>query len=664
MNKLLILLLLVSLNFYGQQIHDIDVKELEANLRIDPLKKVVRGEVEIAFVVKNNSDSIAIDARKMTFSKVRLNKKEIPFEVSNTHLIIKSKFKKNKVNKVCFSYEAHPKSAMYFIDWNFKGNNGVGKKQIWTQGQGKYTSNWLPSFDDMNEKLIFNLNITFDKNYEVIANGKLIRKKAINDKELLWKYRMTKPMSSYLVALAIGKYAYKEEKSTSGTPLYMYYYPEDESKFESTYRYTARIFNYLETEIGVPYPWQNYKQIPVKDFLYAGMENTGTTIFSDAFVVDTVAFKNKNYVNVNAHELAHQWFGNLVTETHGTHHWLHEGFATYYALLAEKEVFGKDYYYHNLYKTANQLMAAQKNDTIPLKNPKASSLTFYQKGAWALHILREQVGNAAFKQAVTRYLNQNQFKNVETNDFLGVLSEISKKDLTAFEETWLESAVLDETAMKKSLAKNASVRCLLNLNDSITVSEDCTLDDRYLTEKLFSIQKDSIAFNSLRQKLLKSSHIKARTALSGIPQRIPVTQQQAFEKLLDDPSYTTVENALFNLWNNFPLKRKTYLLKTQHKIGYNDKNIRILWLALTLNTEGFNTQDYQSYYNELVRYTDPMYHFEVRRNAFLYLSRIKAFNSNAYSNLEDGTQHHNWRFRSFCSKLKKELDEQRQNTTE
>ena len=149
---------------------------------------------------------------------------------------------------------------MYFIDWNLKVKNGAGNKQIWTQGQGKYTSNWLPSFDDMNEKLIFNLNITFNKDYEVIANGKLMKKKAINNKEFLWKYRMTKPMSSYLVALAIGKYNYKEEKSTNGTPLYMYYYPEDESKFESTYRYTARIFNYLEQEIGVPYPWQNYKQ--------------------------------------------------------------------------------------------------------------------------------------------------------------------------------------------------------------------------------------------------------------------------------------------------------------------------------------------------------------------------------------------------------------------
>ena len=130
------------------------------------------------------------------------------------------------------------------------------------------------------------------------------------------------------------------------------------------------MFDFLEEEIGVRYPWQNYKQVPVKDFLYAGMENTSATIFSDAFVVDSTAFVDKNYVNVNAHELAHQWFGDLVTETHGTHHWLQEGFATYYALLAEKDIFGDDYYYHKLYETSQQLVKAQETDTIPLMNSK------------------------------------------------------------------------------------------------------------------------------------------------------------------------------------------------------------------------------------------------------------------------------------------------------
>ena len=96
------------------------------------------------------------------------------------------------------------------------------------------------------------------------------------------------------------------------------------------------------------YPWKIYRQIPVRDFLYAGMENTTSTIFSQDFVVDSIGFNDKNYINVNAHELAHQWFGDLITSQSSKHHWLQEGFATYYALLAERQLFGDDYFYEAL----------------------------------------------------------------------------------------------------------------------------------------------------------------------------------------------------------------------------------------------------------------------------------------------------------------------------
>ena len=159
---------------------------------------------------------------------------------------------------------------------------------------------------------------------------------------------MVNPISSYLVALAAGTYKKDIMTTASGVPIELYYYPRDSAKVSATYRYTQQIFDFLEAEIMVPYPWQNYKEVPVKDFLYAGMENASATIFSDNLMVDDTAFIDRNFVNVNAHELAHQWFGDMVTETSGTHHWLQEGFATYYALLAEKSIFGEDYYYWQL----------------------------------------------------------------------------------------------------------------------------------------------------------------------------------------------------------------------------------------------------------------------------------------------------------------------------
>ncbi|MFK7750446.1 MAG: M1 family metallopeptidase, partial [Kordia sp.] len=344
--------------------------------------------VTYEFEILKDTDSIYLDYREVEHYEVHKKTFKGSVEDLADKLVFKSHFKKGEKHSLNLVWFTRPKKAMYFIDWNEKN----GRKQVWTQGQGKYTSNWLPSLDDVNDKIEFDFTITFDKDYEVIANGKLIKKEIVNDSLVKWQYDMKQPMSSYLAAIAIGKYKKKTLTSESGIPIELYYYPEDEAKFEPTYRHTKRIFDFLEHEIGVPYPWQNYKQVPVKDFLYSGMENTTTTIFSDSFVIDSIGFVDKNYVNVNAHELAHQWFGDLVTAKSGKHHWLQEGFATYYALLAEKEIFGDDYFYWTLFKSAMQLKALNDGKGESLLNPKASSLTFYQKGAWALHVLRAKVG--------------------------------------------------------------------------------------------------------------------------------------------------------------------------------------------------------------------------------------------------------------------------------
>ena len=332
---LLLLFTFFSFLVTAQQTDVVDFKMINSRLTIIPEQGKVIGFNTVTFEILKDTDSIYLDAVDMTFSEVSLDFKEVTYKNQDNKFWVKYPFKKGENYRVKFKHIVSPKKAMYIVkrneDW-----------QIWTQGQGKYTSNWLPSIDDMNDKIEFDLNITYDKDYTVVANGKLTGKQ-INESTITWHYDMLQPMSSYLVALAIGEYDKKEITSKSGIPIQLYYYPEDSAKVEPTYRYTTQMFDFLEEEIGMPYPWQNYKQVPVKDFLYSGMENTSCTIFSDDFMIDEVGFVDKNYVNVNAHELAHQWFGDLVTETSGIHHWLQEGFATYYALLAERDIFGYDY---------------------------------------------------------------------------------------------------------------------------------------------------------------------------------------------------------------------------------------------------------------------------------------------------------------------------------
>ncbi|MBJ6369378.1 M1 family metallopeptidase [Snuella sedimenti] len=638
----------------AQQTSTVDFKKATVKVSVLPETRTVNGFVAYDFVMLRDADSVYIDAIDMQFEQVLLGKSKLQFYNDGKKLWLKQALKKDSTYHVSFNYKAVPKKAMYFIGWNSDADvaSHIVKKQVWTQGQGKYTSNWLPSFDDMNEKVEFDLSITFDKNYEVIANGNLINQQ-INDSTTTWHYDMQEHMSSYLLALAIGKYDKYSAVSKSGVPLEMYYYPEDSLKMEPTYRYTKDIFDFLEAEIGVPYPWQNYKQVPVKDFLYAGMENTSLTIFSDAFVVDSIGFIDKNYVNVNAHELAHQWFGNLVTEVSGTHHWLQEGFATYYALLAERSIFGDDYYYWRLYEYAQELLQQDNSgQNTSLLDPKSSSTTFYKKGAWVLHMLCEQIGVKAFKLAVSNYLKTHKFKNVETSDFIEEVEAVSGNDLSEFVSIWLESLAFPYNDAMESLKKSHFIQEYLMVDCEVLTSKCYD----YLTSDVSDEAKAKIILQHpiIIKKEDFNNGLKVRQAIAQSVSEIPLEFKADYESFLEDNSYITIEVALINLWTNFPKERRRYLNITKNVLGFNDYNIRILWLTLALLTEDYQMERKQDYYNTLIDYTSPEYSFEIRKHAFQYLKWINACDDRCHKNLNQAMTHHVWHFSKFAKHLLKE----------
>ncbi|HKJ49721.1 MAG TPA: M1 family metallopeptidase, partial [Christiangramia sp.] len=613
------------------QSENFDFKNINAYVRIMPSTEMVTGDLTFNFEVLAQQDTLFIDGRKMQFTDVFLNGEPVNFSSDESGVYILSEFLPSENNELKLKYSVQPKSGMYFINWDYPELDD-SKKQVWTQGQGKYTSTWLPSLDDIKDKIEFDLSFEFPEEFHLVSNGELLSNNKLNDSIRLWEFDMDKPMSSYLVAVAAGKFNSREIESTTGDEISLYYRPDDSLKAESTYRHSKEIFDFLEEEIGVPYPWQNYSQVPALDFLYGGMENTGATIFSSSFVTDSIGFKDRNYVNVNAHELAHQWFGNLVTGESGKHHWLHEGFATYYALLAEKEIFGEDYYYWKLYETAETLK--ELSDTgkgESLLNPKASSLTFYQKGAWALHILREQVGEEAFKKGVKNYLELYSLKSVNTDNFLAEIEATSGQDLTQFKFDWLEQSAFKATQSLESLKRSEFITNYLN----IAALRETSLDQKYeyldkalqfpvndyigqeVVHQLAGLQSQQA--NDLYKKAFESNNIFVRQAIALTMQRIPEGLQSEFESLLNDESYLTIEAALYKLWEQNPGKRAEYLQQTLDLDGFYNKNIRMLWLTLNLVTPEFEADRNEEYYQELAGYAEPWQPFQIRENAFSYL---------------------------------------------
>ena len=645
------LLLLLSTITFAQQIQSVDFKLVHGQITINPKDKSVTGAVSYWFDVLKQIDTIRIDAQNMDFTDVEMNQKKIPFITDGKQILLISTFKKG-TNNISFNYVAKPKQTMYFI-----GSAANNNLQIWTQGQGKYTSHWFPSFDDVNEKVIFNLQVVFDSNYQVISNG-IIKSKVTNDSMTYWKFNMRKPMSSYLLMLAIGKFEKNSQKSKSGIPIEMYLEPKDVTKFEPTYRDSKTMFDFLEKEIGVKYPWEIYKQVPVREFLYAGMENTSATLFNTRYVVDSTGFEDRSYTNVNAHELAHQWFGNLVTAESGKHHWLQEGFATYYALLAEKEIYGEDYFYSKLYESAQQLKFASRTDTIPVLNAKASSLTFYQKGAWALFVLHEEVGDKAFKNAVKNYLKKHAFQTVNTQDLFAEIKKVSSYDLDNFSKVWLETTVFNTQQANSLLLKNKGIMILFEVDKlkSKPLSEKKDFFKKIMQSEVHFTVKEAI-LNQLKNEnweekktlftlALATKNVQLRQAVAASFNEIPESFRTQYETLLDDKSYQTQEIALYNLWNNFSEQRSQYLDKSKAWMGFNDFNLRTLWVTLALSTPNY-AFDKQALETELIQYSSIDYQANTRQNALEKLLFFKIINDVVLGNLVNATTHHMWQFSKF-----------------
>ncbi|MDA6070792.1 M1 family metallopeptidase [Flavobacterium sp. AC] len=635
---------------FAQQTKFVDFKSVNGQLKLNATEKSVSGTVVYQFDILNPIDTIKIDAKNMEFSHVQIDNKDVLFINTGKELQIISNFQKGEKH-LTFEYSAKPKQALYFV------NIENSEVQIWTQGQGRYTSNWFPSFDDVKEKVIFSLGITYDKDYQVVSNGILSEKKS-NGNSIHWQYRMENPMSSYLLMLAIGKYDKKEFRAKSKIPLEYYLENKDTNRFEPTYRYSKRIFDFLEKEIGVKYPWQVYREIPVRDFLYAGMENTTTTLFATRYVVDSIGFEDRNYTNVDAHELAHHWFGDLITAENSTHHWLQEGFATYYAALAEREIYGDDFFYSKLYQTAQQIKFASRSDTIPVLNAKASSLTFYEKGAWALFVLHESIGDKAFKKAIKSYLKKYAYQTVNTQNFFDEIRKVSNFDLEKFQKTWLESTAFDTPAANALLSKNKAIQVRLEVDKlkKTPLVEKQDFLRKTLESDVYESVKESIVSQiesekyedkkELLQVALQTNNIQVRQAVAASLSKIPEGFRIEYETLLNDKSYQTQEVVLYYLWKNFPDHRTEYLNKSKNWIGFNDYNLRTLWLSLALSTPNYsdNPEDLVS---ELIAFSSTKYEATTRQNALEKLLSFKIINDQVLSNLVNATTHHMWQFSKF-----------------
>jgi aminopeptidase N len=438
---------------------NIDVTHMKVEVKFDVYKKSVMGKVTHTFnILQNQVDTIFFDAPGIQIISATIDGKALSHTTLPEGVVVQcgldepiampiGRNKKPKTqHQIVFEYIAYPTKGIYFSGYTaangqpLLGNideSDMIRKQIWTQGQGIDNRHWIPMIDDRSDKYITETVVTHDSKHQVLSNGTLKSKKVNKDGTTTWHYALNQPHAGYLLMLGVGNYAVKNSKTALGTPMQFWYYPEHPEKVEPTSRYSEQIIDFLATETGIPYPWINYSQVMVQDFLYGAMENTSATTFGDFFWVDKRGFQDRNYVVVNAHEATHQWFGDFITGRHDGEQWLQESFATYYPGLFVGSVYGKDELDWYFRDQMNGAVAAGKANSLPVRHSASGSSRHYPKGASVLHMLRHVLGEDNFRRSINHYLQKHAFATVETWDLQKAIMDETGINMDWFFDQWI-----------------------------------------------------------------------------------------------------------------------------------------------------------------------------------------------------------------------------------
>ncbi len=297
---------------------------------------------------------------------------------------------------------------------------------------------WIPCVDNPSDKASFEFWVTTPSGYKVISNGILSQEKILNTEKKITLWKEDIPLPTKVMVIGVARFAIKEfEDSPPGIPITAWVYPQDSAKGFRNYSSAPAIVKFYSDYIG-PYPYNKLANVQSKT-KFGGMENASAIFYNEES-----AEENSSVEDLLAHEIAHQWFGDMATEKSFPHLWLSEGFATYLTDIYLESKYGTDRMNNRLKDERRKVISfAKRSDrsVIDSLSPFKDLLNAnsYEKGAWVLHMLRRQMGDSAFKIFIRRYYDCYKGKNADTDDLRKIAEEVTGKNLEQFFKQWLYS---------------------------------------------------------------------------------------------------------------------------------------------------------------------------------------------------------------------------------
>ena len=403
--------------------------------------------------------TLVLDAKAMDIKEIALMKGTTKVKLSYTydslqlHIDLDKTYTAKESYTIYIKYIARPNEykglgsaairdakGMYFI--NPLGTDKDKPTQIWTQGETEASSVWIPTIDQTNQKTTQEFYLTVPSKYVSLSNGLLVKQTDLKNgfREDVWK--MDLPHSPYLFFIGIGDYAVVKD-SYKGKEVSYYIEKSYEKVARKIYGNTPQMIAFFESKLGVAYPWSKYAQISGRDFVSGAMENTTATLHSDAVQQDARELVDgNNWESTIAHELFHQWFGDLVTAESWSNITVNESFADYSQTLWFEHSQGKDAgAFENFTGLRNYLSSpsdAEKNLVRFFYQNKEDvfDLVSYQKGGRILNMLRHLVGDDAFFASLNKYLTDNKFSNGSAIKLKLAFEAVTGKDLNWFFNQW------------------------------------------------------------------------------------------------------------------------------------------------------------------------------------------------------------------------------------
>ncbi|BDI14994.1 aminopeptidase [Nostoc cf. commune SO-36] len=413
------------------------VEHIFLDLSLDIAKQSYQGSCSIRLLpIRNGIDRLTLDAVNLNIESVRVDDVPQNFDYDGEQLSIQlsetTQIGKRLLIAIAYSV-AKPQRGIYFIQPDKHYPNKP--TQVWTQGEDEDSRFWFPCFDYPGQLSTSEIRVRVPNPFVAISNGELIDTTEDGDDKIYhWLQQQVHP--TYLMTLAVGDFAEIRDE-WKGKAVTYYVEKGREEDAQRSMGKTPRMIEFLSQKYGYPYPFPKYAQVCVDDFIFGGMENTSTTLLTDRCLLDErAALDNRNTESLVVHELAHQWFGDLVVIKHWSHAWIKEGMASYSEVMwTEQEYSLQEAAYYRLLEARRYL----SEDSSRYRRPMVTHVYreaielydrhIYEKGSCVYHMIRAQLGDELFWQAIQTFVQDNAHKTVETVDLLRAIEKATGRNL-------------------------------------------------------------------------------------------------------------------------------------------------------------------------------------------------------------------------------------------